>query len=226
MPNWNKIWNKICDLRCFSDSPDRLWFMVLDDEQSRMEVSLRSYLETFAAIVRGGFDYYFHHYGDNSFRHTPRTRANIINDHIVDVAKQFFAEKHPEIGSFAAKGRRLFQVPDAAILHFKKLDRQKRPCNYPTLFAIRFNDPDQFLPGFGPLPRLAVGYVPSRDWTRIDSIFITRPDGKEVRWSIELGGGSDSPQPLTISKPNAPTPSQRRAQPKGGSADTQGAGES
>ena len=203
-----------------------LRFMVLDDEQSRMEVALRHYLETFAAIVRGGFDYYFRHYGENSFRHTPRTRANIINDHIVDLAKHHFAEKHPEIGSFKVKGRRLFQVPDAAILHFKKLDRQKRPCNYPTLFAINFNDPEQFLPGFGPLPRLAVGYVPSRDWTRIDSIFITRPDGKTVRWSIELGGEGDSPQPLTLPTSNAPTPSKRRAQPKGGIADRQDTGES
>ncbi len=200
--------------------------MVLDDEQAQAEIALRGYLNTFAEAVRGGFNFYFEHYGENSFRHTPRTRANIINDHIVDAAKQLFAERHPEIAPFHAKGRRLFEVPNAAVLHFKKLDKQKRPSNYPTLFALDFNDPQRFLPGLGPLPRLAVGYRPSEDWTSIDGIFVTRPDGNQIRWFIEIGGEADAVQPFTTNIPNAPTPPTRRARPKDGLASRQDANQS
>lgn len=188
--------------------------MVAEDEQIEMEAALRPYKNTLAEIVQRAFSYYANRYGNEAFKHTPRTRANLINDHMVDEAHQIFTKKHPEIACVKANGRRLFEVPNLALLHLKRLDKQKRTRNYPTLFAINFNDPQEFLPGLGPLPRLAIGYVPSRDWTRIEGIFITRPDGKEVRWFIELGLPQVPPIPLTRTKPDDSTTSKRRARPK------------
>jgi hypothetical protein len=155
-------------------------------------------------IVREGFNFYFGQYGPVAFTHSPRTRASIINDHIVDLAKQ----RLPEYGVRPSKRmqRNLFDVQGNCVLHFKKLDRNKLSSNYPTLFSLEFNRQME-LPGLpATLPRLKVGYVPTRDWSGIEDVFVTCPNGDRIEWFINLTEEnlSTATQPIPTA---APTPS-------------------
>lgn len=135
-------------------------------------------------IIRDGFRFYVDSYRDFAFKHSPRTRASTINDHIVDLAMQ----RLPAFGIRSARlmQRSLFEFKGECLLHFKKLNRRKLTANYPTLFALDFNK-QLDLPGLpSTLPRLVAGYVPTPDWSGVESVYVTCPNGDDVEWFIDL----------------------------------------
>lgn len=158
-------------------------------------------------IVREGFRSYFVKYGHVAYTHSARTRASIINDEIVHLAK----ERLPDFGVRATSKmqRNLFDLGGACILHFKKLDSNMISSNYPTLFSLCFDRQMEF-PGLpATLPRLKVGYIPTGDWTAIEAVFVTCPNGHGIDWFINLTEEnlSTTTQPAAAPTPEpAPTP--------------------
>jgi hypothetical protein len=91
--------------------------------------------------------------------------------------------------------------------------------NYPTELALGFDKQEELeeLPGIPPrLPRLTIGYVPSRDWTSILGIYVTCRVAEELKWYrdiTDLGGEAAAipMQPMIV----PPQESERRVYPKG-----------
>jgi len=116
-------------------------------KQVQGEKLLEPYFTAIKEAIQAGFTYYHRRYADESHRHHARTRATLINDHIVDFANRNLA-RFPGVKHLSMFGRKLFQVDDQLLLHFKKLDRRRLPSNYPTLFALDFIKQKQLeLPG-------------------------------------------------------------------------------
>lgn len=179
-----------------------------------MRQQLRPYFGTLWQAITRGFTRYHEDHRDNAYLHSPRTRASTINDYIVASANDLFSDRHPELVPLNAAGRKLFEVPNSALLHFKKLNSKKLSSNYPTLFALNFNR-QLDLPGLpAVLPRLIVGYEPTVDWTAIRDIYITCPDGENIAWHIclteEVGPAIQTFTPA----PNEPPKTQRRVKPR------------
>src|SRR4051812_36460160 len=90
---------------------------------------IRSKLEplfpSFLRGIREGFEDYFRN-GEDSFKHTARSRASLINDLIVYRIQRALEEDHPELAAplRPCKGRRLFELGNDAFLHVKKIDHR------------------------------------------------------------------------------------------------------
>jgi hypothetical protein len=167
--------------------------------QAQAQKLLEPYLQTIKDSILLGFNYYHRRYADESHRHQARSRANLVNDHIVDNAYQRLT-RFSGVRPLSVFGRRLFQIHDQLLLHFKKLDRQKHSSNYPTLFAMDFNKQLE-LPGLpATLPRLIAGFVPSRDWTRVEAVYITCPSGSRVAWFLDLTADTQQLETIELSK--------------------------
>lgn len=180
------------------------------------EASLRPiitpHFKTIEGVIRDGFDYYHSRYADECFQHTTRSRASLINDHIVQHALQRLvpAGAHP----VRLMQRRLFDFGGQFLLHFKKLNRQMMTSNYPTLFAMEFNR-QYDLPGLpATLPRLVAGYIPLPDWSGIESVCVTCPDGNDVAWSINLSSENATHTLLPLTANETAIPADRPARIK------------
>jgi hypothetical protein len=169
--------------------------------QAQAQKLLEPYFTAIKEAIMAGFKYYHRRYADESHRHHARSRANLVNDHIVDFANRNLA-KFPGVKHLSVFGRKLFQVHDEILLHFKKLDRRKLPSNYPTLFALDFMKQKQLeLPGLpATLPRLIAGFVPSKDWARVEGVFITCPDGDKVAWYLDLTAMAEQLETIDLRK--------------------------
>lgn len=145
---------------------------------------LQPYFKVLEQIIRDGFRYYFEAYASEIARHSKRTRATLINDHIVDCAKRLLPPGL--VRSMLLQQRNLFSFGDNFMVHFKKMDRKKLASNIPTLFSIEFNK-QLDLPGLpATLPRLVAGYVPKKDWSGVEDVFVTCPVGDEIEWFFDL----------------------------------------
>jgi|GEM_PF-1213258 len=153
--------------------------------KAQAENYLQPYMVAIQETITTGFAYYYERYGDVCHKHQARSRANLVNDHIVDFAKSILT-RLAGVKQFTIFGRHLFIIQDKLVLHFKKLDHRKISSNYPTLFALDYNRQLE-LPGVPPtLPRLIAGFVPSKDWSRIEGIYITCPYGDTIAWDINV----------------------------------------
>lgn len=154
-------------------------------------------MQTIRETIVAGFTYYHRRYGDESHKHQARSRANLVNDHIVDFANEKLATT-PGVETRSIYGRRLFEINGQVLLHFKKLDNRKLSSNYPTLFALDYNKQLE-LPGIPPtLPRLIAGFVPSPDWSSLEGVYITCPQGNKVDWFIDLTAATQQLQPILL----------------------------
>jgi hypothetical protein len=197
------------------------------DECDRLKQKLEPFFGSFLRGIREGFADYYREHGEESFKHTARSRASLVNDLIVDRIQRALAEDHPEIAAPIRKlsGRRLFEITDDALLHVKKINHKLVASNYPTFFALCFNEVQFELPGFGPLPRLTLGFIPSKDWSRIEGVHITRPNGDTVEWSIPISEETLNVTELVLQNDGQSEP-KRRARPKRGAGGKQASGQS
>ena len=166
--------------------------------------------------ILGGFRHYQQWYAEQMHNHNPRTRACLINDHIV---VNFLRQKLRSLGIrvFKVHNRILFDIRGKALLHFKKLDKQLLSSNIQTEFAFAFTN-QQELPGIPTqLPRFVAGYIPSSDWTAVTDVCITLPRGNRIEWARSL---IQQPETLTNQeeKTNEKQQPRRRFRRKGGDA--------
>lgn len=126
-----------------------------------------------------------------------RTRANILNDAMIDRAKANFP------GGVAMRHHRnllLLQFAGTAdvLINFKKLNRRGRPSNYPTPNALLFQQAQQ-LPGLPDEIRLTLGYDFDETHQRISEVRVLQQDGDHVVWSYEiLPPGATVQLPLVV----------------------------
>ncbi len=176
-------------------------------QKSDAERALRAYYPTFCALVLDGFADYITEYAATSHKHSPRTRANLIHDHIFDRAKQKLSE-HSDFHRVQTKIRDLFDFADTLVLQFKKLTRNLRTSNILTQLTLDFNfQREVHLPGVpATLPRLTLGYVPKTDWTEVAGVYLTYCVGRRLVWYIDITQAGEQTAEFPQNLPFTPIP--------------------
>jgi hypothetical protein len=153
--------------------------------------------------VRGGVDDYFDLYVPRlRAAHSPRTRANIIRDHIIERMVGTFSDVGGvNIIRNASKGRyTLLSVQGRALNRFKYLGRRKRSKNVRTKLARAFTDNQVVIEGFPPqATRFDIGYTWNFLQTAVQSVSISCPTPTGVEYVIDLwndGAAGQPPLPL------------------------------
>jgi len=155
--------------------------------KAEAEKLLAPYFETFCKCVEEAWNDYPAEYSAKvRVIHTTRTKANIINDHMVYRAWKEFSER-PGVRVIMQRGQ-VFVLIGKALIRFKKLGRDGRARNYPTKAATRFSENQLPLVG---LPdhaiRLNAGYVTNRLQTQIKKILIACPRGlRDVDYVLDI----------------------------------------
>jgi len=119
-------------------------------------------------------------------RLSPRTRANLINDWMLDTARREFAGvPGSEFVEIESKGLVLLRLDGQLVVRFKKFDDSRRPRNYQTAHARQYNQ-QMSLPEIPPATRVYCGYRLNRFRTDIRDVSISCMSGTRVEWNIEI----------------------------------------
>lgn len=118
--------------------------------------------------------------------HSPRTRANIVWDLMIDqVQQEFRGLRNTEILP-GPSGTILLAIADKVCFRCKKLDDDGMPSNYPTAAAQRW-DTDEDLPGIpSALERLSLGYKLNNLQTGVLAVQITSTFYGRYQYGITL----------------------------------------
>lgn len=136
-------------------------------------------------------------YGKIPFRHklTPRTRANVVHDFMVDNARKL--EYRPGIRIHEINGLFIICIKDKLFIRFKKLDEDKLSHSIQTQQTLEFLGQEE-LPRF-PVARLIAGYELNSLQTDLKAVTITYPSGSRNAWHYDL----DSETTVTQVNPEA-----------------------
>ena len=118
--------------------------------------------------------------------HSPRTRANIVWDLMIDqVQREFRGVRNTEI-IMRPSGIVLLAIADKVCFRCKKLDEDGLPSNYPTSAALSW-DRDEDLPGIpSALERLSLGYKLNNLQTAVRAVQITSTFYGRYQYGITL----------------------------------------
>ena len=153
---------------------------------------------------------------------SPTTKANFINDHMLHHARVILGD-HTDVKFIKVNGRQHLLIKDAIQIKLKKLNRNRRPSNIPTVAVLKYNFqlplnlPLQYeLPGvLYPITHLIAGYQANRLKTGVEAVFIVCPEGKLNKWEGRI---DFEPQPVSVqtAEPmgNAPPGKQKFVVPK------------
>lgn len=122
----------------------------------------------------------------NQTLHTPRTRANILYDLMVNQARiEFRGIRGTEIID-PPSGIVLLEIDGRVVIRFKKLDDESLPRNYPTAAAKDW-DIGEDLPGIPSSPqRLMLGYRLNRLQTGVRDVLIANTLAGRLLYDIIL----------------------------------------
>lgn len=170
---------------------------------------LRPHAERLYRIGAFPFETYQRDY-PNQALHTPRTRANILYDLMVNQARVEFRGIRGAAIVDPPSGVVLLDIEQRAIIRFKKLDDDSLPRNYPTTAAKDW-DMGEDLPGIPSSPqRLTLGYRLNRLQTAIQSVLVSNTLAGRLLYDIIL----DEPDEGIIVLPDSGSgsPSSNRTQ--------------
>ena len=177
------------------------------------EVILEPYVERLALCVQAGWEAW-EELGRVAPRSRiplrPHTRASFVYDHIVQKARDDFAEDHPRVRVTEKNQLLTLTFEDRLIVRFKKFkdDGNFRTSGIPTmqqqLFAYQLP-----LPGMPhEATKLVTGYVLDELQASIDTVAIACSDGPRLEWFLDItdaGGESDSVvEPIQPLQPGGP----------------------
>ncbi|MDB5057213.1 MAG: hypothetical protein JWO59_685 [Chloroflexi bacterium] len=138
--------------------------------------------------------------------HKARTVSDIYNSHIVHLAQIRLGEAlGKQLTVHQKRGRVLFNVGVSVCMSFKKMDRNLRPHNSPTLQAHRFM---RQIPLFDNIPtttNLIIGYRPVDVAQTEFEVWAVCPNGHINSWHHQLFGGQRLDL-FTPVEPTAPAP--------------------
>lgn len=119
--------------------------------------------------------------------HSARSRASLIHDHIVEMARKYL---EPRIGVACHEINKLFLVSfdSGIVIRFKKLDDSYRSSNIRTQQSLGFMEQSQLpLPEIDTAINLQAGYRLNALETQLQGIYLTHPTGEQANaWVMEL----------------------------------------
>lgn len=164
--------------------------------QSESLSILKPYQSKIRECVVSGWNAYITQYAHVRDVLTPRTRANIVFDHMCHHARQQFANTK-DVHIRETNGLFLVDIQGKLQIRFKKLDDNNKSSNIQTQQTLNFYEQLE-LPGLPHATRLVAGYV-LNDWeTAIRTVTVTCPNGSEIEWYLEL---EEPPKVETINLP-------------------------
>ncbi|MCY1018255.1 hypothetical protein [Pyxidicoccus sp. MSG2] len=187
------------------------------------EAELAPHVKTMCAIVQGALEEYVRDYAQLRHKLSARSQSSIINDLMVFLSKERFAE-NPEVKVVKKRGSFLVNFASGYLIKLKKLDKNLRAANIPTQAVFDFNNQTQAkepfqaeLPGMPPAPtNLHVGYQLLGIALTSSKVWIVCP-GAEEGWSWEITAETDGvvvPLDTTAQEKEKPTRTKRRFKPK------------
>lgn len=131
---------------------------------------------------------------------TPRGRANIVWEFMVDEARRRF----PGVATNEEEGRFVLLLHSQLNVVFKKLSEEGLPRNYPTQTALAFSQqPTQLeLPYMPDFARITIGYGLNRLGTALTLVSANCFDGERVVWSYSLPERPAKSLPVPFKRPN------------------------
>lgn len=145
---------------------------------------LAPHLPTIEEAIRQAWHDYGRCYANDAHRHSTRSRASLIHDHIISRLEEAI-DGVSALRLTKIKGLHVLVVADRLLLRFKKLDRALRPSR-PWTAQGEFHQQLPLLEDMPELVKLQAGYQLDRTNTSLQAILLTCPDGKAVRWHLEL----------------------------------------
>jgi hypothetical protein len=123
---------------------------------------------------------------------TPRARANVIYDCVLQRARVYFNRLGDEtVRLIEKKGLFMFGVRGQVLFRFKKLDRSGKYRNIPTDQQVKLSL-QQDLPGVpGKCALVVIGYQLNKLETEIKAILVTYSNGTQVSWDYSLSTDRD-----------------------------------
>jgi len=110
-----------------------------------------------------------------------RTIANAMWDYMIKHARIEFDDT-PGIHVIDRPNTCLLHFDSGIVLRFKKGDDNNLSRNYPTNFALDFNDPQINLPSVPHATRVEVLYIPDREGVEIESIRVVKRNRDQPEW--------------------------------------------
>jgi hypothetical protein len=162
---------------------------------------LASHGSQFRDIVVEGFQYYQSQYAQQAADHSKRSRASLIHDHMIAIARQRLPASFHYIEH---QQREIFTYGDEAVVQLKRLDADMKPRNFLTsaCYSLYSAGEMEGLPGIlTSLPFITIGYLPDQFWRHPLGIFATQIVNFNPSWIRRL----DEPDSI---QPELPIPIQ------------------
>ena len=128
--------------------------------------------------------------------HPARSRANIMHDRMIHLARQLF-ESQSDVRVFQSQGRTMVAIEDKCVIRLKKLDKNKHAHGIPTTQFALFEMQVNFDGIPAELTHLDIGYILNDLQTELSGVYVTCPNGRRRNhWSFDLrtlakGGGGE-----------------------------------
>ena len=155
-------------------------------EQVMSRLDATGLLDTFADLVRSGFDVYQSYDPKWAWELSQRSQASCIYDHMVAEASRRLSG-NSRVKRIQLRGGLLVWVVDEfCAFRLKKMDENGKGRNYPTKQAKDY-DYHRQLEGLPPAPiRITLGYLQDATGKSIERVQIARPNGSNVDWCAAI----------------------------------------
>ncbi len=155
-------------------------------KQKAVERLLRHELPYLGRIIAGAWQRYLDtHSLAERLTHTPRSRASLVHDYMVDGARELAETAvHAEVRERG--GLFMVLLHGRVAIRFKKLKDDLTTSNIPTQQSFEFSRQSLALPGVRHVTYLQAGYQLNRSQTKLSAAYLACPNGGRVEWAIPL----------------------------------------
>jgi hypothetical protein len=157
--------------------------MALIEQQDAISI-LEPHLPAFYNCIDGAWKDYISYPIEKRIVHTPRSRASLVHDHMVDRATKY-AAREGGAQIVERSGLYLFVFGGQIAVRFKKFDEELKTRNQPSNQVQQFKNQMQ-LPGVQASYNLESGYILSADSQSLAAVHLVCPSGTGVYWDILL----------------------------------------
>lgn len=163
--------------------------MALIEQQDAISI-LDAHLPSIYSVVDGAWQDYMAYPIDKRIVHSPRSRASLVHDHMLDRAAKY-AAKEQSVKIVETRGLYLFVFGEQIAVRFKKFDEELKTRNQPSNQVQQFKNQMQ-LPGVQSAHNLESGYILSEDAQSLTAVHLVCPSGTGVYWDILLTAQSQT----------------------------------
>jgi hypothetical protein len=157
--------------------------MALIEQHDAISI-LENHLSALYGVIDGAWSDYQSYPIDKRIVHTPRSRASLVHDHMIDRAAKYAAKEHG-VKIIEVRGLYVFVFGEQIAVRFKKFDEELKTRNQPSGQVQRFKNQMQ-LPGVLSAHNLESGYILSEDAQSLSAVHLVCPSGTGIYWDILL----------------------------------------